>query len=92
MVPFADNCNHSDVTIVQEIVNKKMHLKASRHSKYFTKTKFMNDYSACFDESDYAGDERKTRKVKGFFSKDNYEANSQFSSVSNMKKAIDQGI
>jgi len=52
-----------------------MHLEASRQSKYFTKTKFMNDYSVCFDESDYAGDERMTRNVKGYFNKDNYLAN-----------------
>jgi hypothetical protein len=42
---MADNLNHSDVTVVQEIVNTKMHLKGDKTSKYFTKTKFMNDYS-----------------------------------------------
>ena len=92
MIPMADNCNHSDVTVVQEIVHKQMHLEAPRQSKYFTKTKFMNDYSVCFDESDYAGDERMTKNVKGYFNKDNYEANSQFTSVPKMKASIDQGI
>ena len=52
MIPMADNCNHSDVTVVQEILNKPMHLEADRDSKYFTKTKFMNDYSICFNESE----------------------------------------
>jgi len=53
MIPMADNCNHSDVTVVQEIVHKGMHLTADKNSKYFTKTKYMNDYSINFIESDW---------------------------------------
>ena len=48
MIPMADNCNHSDVTIVQEIVNTSMHLTAEAGQSYFTKTKMMNDYSINF--------------------------------------------
>ena len=30
MIPMADNCNHSDVTVVQEIIHKDSHLVADR--------------------------------------------------------------
>ena len=63
MIPMADNCNHSDVTVVQEIVHKEMHLIAERSSNYFTKTKYMNDYSLCFDEEMYASDDIKSKNV-----------------------------
>ena len=49
MIPMADNCNHSDVTVVQEILNKQMHLEAEPGTTYFTKTKMMNDYSINFE-------------------------------------------
>jgi len=63
MIPMADNLNHSDVTVVQEIVHKYMHLIADRTSNYFTKTKYMNDYSLCFDEGMYISDDVKTKNV-----------------------------
>ena len=75
MIPMADNCNHSDVTVVQEIVNKRMHLEANEESNYYTKTKFMNNYSLAYAEDEYSGDPVKTFNVEGRFSKANYEAN-----------------
>lgn len=92
MIPMADNCNHSDVTVVQEIVHPMMHLLADRSSQYFTKTKYMNDYSICFDEDQYINDPVKTKNVKGRYSKANYEENKQFTSVEKLKQALDQGI
>ena len=85
MIPMADNCNHSDVTVVQEIVHKQKHLEANRQSSYFTKTKYMNDYSVCYDNDEYEGDASKTLNVKGRYSKANYEANKQFTSVEKIK-------
>ena len=81
MIPAADNHNHSDVTVVQEIVHKQMHLEADRDSTYFTKTKYMNDYTVCFDESEYSGSEKLTKNVKGYYNRSNYEANKQFTEV-----------
>lgn len=92
MIPMADNCNHSDVTVVQEIVHRQMHLSAERDSQYFTKTKFMNDYSLMFDEADYEGDETRTVNVKGRFNKANYESNRQFTAIDKIKNALDQGM
>ena len=50
MVPMVDNYNHSCVNVVQEIVHKRMHLEADESCSYFTKTKYMNDYSFFFEE------------------------------------------
>jgi len=72
MIPMADNHNHSDVTVVQEVVHKGMQLAAERPSQYFTKTKYMNDYSICFDEAEYAGDRTRTINVKGRYNKQNF--------------------
>ena len=92
MIPMADNCNHSDVTVVQEILHKPSHLDAERGSKYFTKTKFMNDYSICFNEEEYKGDHLRTVNVKGRYSKANYDANKQFTSIPKLKDALSAGI
>ena len=63
MIPMVDNVNHRDINVVSEIVNKDMHLIADRSSNYFTKTKYMNDFSLCFDEKMYASDDIKTKNV-----------------------------
>lgn len=49
MVPMADNLNHNDVTVVQELVNKPMHLLGEPSDSYFTRSKMMNDFSPLFD-------------------------------------------
>ena len=92
MVPMADNLNHSDVTVVQEICNKPMHLEADQSNKYFTRTKFMNDYSINFHADAYEGDETRTKNVKGRYSKKNYAANKQFEDVIMIKSALNCGI
>lgn len=68
MIPMADNCNHSDVTVVQEIVHKHMHLEADRTSSYFTKTKYMNDYSVCYEKEDLDANPEKAHNVQGKYS------------------------
>ena len=50
MVPMADNFNHSDVSNVQEIIHRNLHLDIDEENSYFTKTKYMNDYSMVFEE------------------------------------------
>ena len=49
----------------------------------------MNDYSVCFDESEYIESENLTKNVKGYYNKANYEANKRFSEVESIKAAID---
>ena len=92
MIPMADNCNHSDVTIVQEIINKQMHLVTEPGETYFTKTKMMNDYSINFEPSQYENDAIKTANVKGRYSKANFTANRQYSDVSKIKAALESGV
>lgn len=48
MIPMADNFNHADVDTTCEIVTKSLHKQADEDSTYFTKSKFMNDYSNVF--------------------------------------------
>jgi hypothetical protein len=48
MIPMADTLNHSDANITNELINKRKHLEADEKSSYFTKLKFMNDYSPMF--------------------------------------------
>ena len=90
MIPMADNCNHSDVTVVQEIFNKELHLQADRDSPYFTKSKFMNDYSLNFDESEI--NEYNERNIKGRYNKANFEENKKFQGVEIIKESLSSGI
>ena len=92
MVPMADNLNHSDVTVVQEIINKPMHLDVDSSSKYFTRTKMMNDYSINFRREQYEGDFVRTKNVTGRYSRRNYHSNNQFMSVEKIKSALEAGI
>ena len=91
LIPMADNCNHSDVTVVQEIINKQMHLDAEPGISYFTKTKMMNDYWINFNKEDYENDPVRTANVKGRFNKANYNANSKFSAIDKIKASLDAG-
>ena len=58
MIPMADNFNHSHGTCVNETIHTEFHEKYSPSKPdcggvpklYFTKDKFMNDYSALYDE------------------------------------------
>lgn len=88
MIPMADNCNHSDVTVVQEIINTKMHPFGDPGSKYFTKTKYMNDYSLQFDDQEEEFKGQQLVNIKGRFNRANYEANKQFTKLDKIKAAI----
>ena len=89
MIPMADNCNHSDVTVVQEIVHKEMHLRGMKESQYYTKTKFMNDYSINYDETELSDH---PAHIKGYFNHANYEANKKFTSIDQIKSNLNNGI
>jgi len=45
MIPMADTLNHSDQTISSEVITKSLHIKADEESCYFTRAKYMNDYT-----------------------------------------------
>ena len=47
---MADKINHNDVEMINESVNKELH--KSKADKYFTRNKFMNDYSDVFKDKD----------------------------------------
>ena len=45
---MADNYNHSHLTIEQEIIHTVKHPKAENSTKYFTREKYLSDYSLIF--------------------------------------------
>ena len=52
MIPMADNLNHSAVSMTFEIVTKSKQLEADEKSAYFSRSKFMNNYSEIFSEEE----------------------------------------
>lgn len=54
MIPMADNMNHADVNVLCEIVTNSLHKEADESNNYFTKSKFMNDFSLAFTEEEVA--------------------------------------
>ena len=94
MVPMGDNFNHSHVSIVQEIINKKLQLQGDESSSYFQKTKFMNDYSLIYegDESCQPQNEREELNMKGRFNWENFEANTKFTEVDKFRQSMLRGI
>jgi hypothetical protein len=66
MIPMADNFNHNDVNVTFELITKSLQLEADEQSTYFTRNKFMNDYSLIFDKVESNKD---LMSVYGRFSK-----------------------
>lgn len=52
MIPMADNCNHSHITNINETINTEFQKTSKEGSSYYTRDKFMNDYSALYSEED----------------------------------------
>ena len=77
MVPACDNFNHNDVTVVQELVNTALHTKHDKKSSYWTRTKYMNDYTDLFQnmcpEKLAQMNEKEVGCVKGHFNRDQYD-------------------
>ena len=49
---------------------------------------FMNDYSVCFDPTEYQGNSIRTSNVKGRFNRANFEANRQFTDLDKIKESL----
>jgi hypothetical protein len=84
MIPMADNLNHKDVSVTSEIVTKSLHIEADEQSQYFTKTKFMNDYSILFSKSEINSN---PLNIKGRLNLLNYEHNQSYVSVASFKQS-----
>jgi hypothetical protein len=50
IIPLADNFNHKNCDVLWQFVNKQSHLERDVNSQYFTKNRFMNDYSGLFND------------------------------------------
>jgi hypothetical protein len=98
MIPMADNFNHSHVTCVNETINKPFHLAylAKKPSyggvpkKYFTRDKFMNDYSAAFTEDEI--ESSPVNVMGGRFSRENFNKNIEKYSLETWRRERAQGV
>ena len=50
IIPMADMMNHSDIEVWHELFNKSLHLQDKNSESYYTRCKFMNDYSNIYDK------------------------------------------
>lgn len=98
MIPMADNCNHSHGTCVNETIHtnfqsdylplKQNNVKVPR--KYFTREKFMNDYSAAFTSEQIEANNANI--TGGRFSRDNFNHNIDKYSIETLRKEIDEQV
>lgn len=72
MIPMADAFNHSDVSVLCEVVTKSLQMEANEKSTYFTRTKYMNDYRHIFSEEEVA---KHGANITGRFNHENFVAN-----------------
>lgn len=80
-------------------MNKTQHLFANQKDKYFTRSKFMNDFSEIFDDcpksqkliSEGSEHEQKTfnANIKGHFDREKYEENTLNYGVQKWRQLLD---
>jgi hypothetical protein len=95
MIPMADNLNHSHGTCVNETIHTKFHIMYTgdkpHHGgvpkRYFTREKFMNDYSAIFSESDI--EKSSVNILGGRFSRENFNKNIAKYSLNTLRSEAD---
>jgi len=95
MIPMADNLNHSHGTCINETIHTTFHLKYTGDKPhhggvpkhYFTREKFMNDYSAIFSEQEIQQSPINT--LGGRFSRDNFNRNIEKYSLDTLRKEVD---
>jgi len=76
---MADNLNHSSNENSCELINTSLHLKADQESPYYTKYKYMNNYSDAFPGLN-------SIDVTGRFNKRNFNSNQILYSTEEYKK------
>jgi hypothetical protein len=72
MIPMADNLNHSHITVINETLHRTLQTLGDQHSKYWTRDKFMNDYSELYSEEEIA---KTPANIMGRFNREVYRRN-----------------
>lgn len=85
MIPMADNLNHSHISVINETIHLDLQTKVDKSSKYFTKDKFMNDYSQLYNEEQIA---LYKQNVTGYFNREKFNENVKKYSLENWKEEI----
>jgi hypothetical protein len=78
MIPMADMLNHSSIDVQYEVFNRSLHPKDVQAGHYFTRSKYMNDFSCLYNKQELeeiSKDERVKLDVKGRFNEVNFRAN-----------------
>lgn len=52
MIPLADMLNHADIDVQYEIFNKRLHPGDQSSGSYFTRSKYMNDFSFMYTQAE----------------------------------------
>ena len=100
MVPMSDMYNHSHFEADLRCIVKRLQLTAGPKSGYFTRSKFMGDYSFIFwSELQELAAAAKSEagavteaNIRGRLVRENYEKNQQYQSLAECKKMIEQGV
>lgn len=72
MIPMADNLNHSHITVINETVHRTLHIEGDQHTKYWTRDKFMNDYSELYSHEEIT---KTPANIMGRFNRETYRKN-----------------
>ena len=87
MIPMADNMNHSDTNVIFEMITRSVHLEADHTSSYFSRSKYMNDYSAIFDrDNQQTTGQYDLINTHGRFSRDNFDINKKSESWDTLRE------
>lgn len=100
MIPMADNLNHSHGTCINEAVHREFQARYLPRAqdknyggvpkKYFTREKFMNDYSTMFDET-YI-EQYPVNILGGRFSRENFKKNIEKYSLQTWQRELKEGV
>ena len=90
MIPMADNLNHSDRCISNEVVNIDLHPNIDEKSSYFTKDKFMNDYTTIMDPiKNNLLEEKQIYNIRGRFNRQKFEEHVNTMTLEKVKEKIE---
>ena len=96
LIPMADMLNHSDIDVQYEVFNKRLHLIDKQNTAYYTRSKYMFDYSYLYSKEELESiskDERQALNVKGRFNQFNFRANQKrYQSTESFAQQVELGI
>ncbi len=87
MVPMGDNINHAPASVINETINKRLHLEGDANSDYFCWTTFLNDYGTLYDKEE----DKQNSWVRGSWNRDRHKKYLSEHNETAQTKAIEEG-